>query len=71
MTPLTMLSRKLSERTGKPAPGYNRCRRAILDNQIPAQKVGREWFVDDADLATAEGVLGLASLPCRAAPVAA
>ena len=59
MTPLPSLSRKFAERTGQPAPGYNRCRRAILDGVIPAQKIGREWFVADADLPAAEEALGL------------
>ena len=61
MTPLPSLSRKFAERTGRPAPGYNRCRRAILDGVIPAQKIGREWFVADADLPAAEEALGLVS----------
>ena len=59
MTPLTLLPRKLAERTGKAPPAYNRCYRAVLDGLVPAEKVGREWRVADSDLPVAERVLGL------------
>lgn len=68
-TPLPLLSRRLAERTGGPAPSYRVCYRAIVDGLIPAEKVGREWHVADADLPMAERVLGLTKV--AATPVAA
>ena len=60
-TPLKLLSGKLAQRTGQPAPGYRRVYQAILDGHIPAVRVGRELMVDDADLPVAERVLGLSA----------
>ena len=59
MTPLTLLPRKLAERTGKAPPAYGKCYRAVLDGLVPAAKVGREWCIADSDLPVAERVLGL------------
>ena len=58
-TPLPQLSRKLAERTGQAAPGYRRIYKAIVDGQVRAEKIGREWVIDDDQLPTLERVLGL------------
>ena len=70
MTPLILLPRTLAQRTGKPAPAYYRCYKAILDGKLPAERVGREWHVADGDLPLAERLLGL-SAPATPAGCAA
>lgn len=64
-TSLAQLPRKLApatKRAGKPVPTYPCCYRIVLNGTIPAEKIGREWQVADADLPTVERVLGLTSM---------
>lgn len=51
--PITHLRREIAKATGCPIdslPTYNRLYHRALDGQIPAEQIGRRWFVRRDDL---------------------
>jgi hypothetical protein len=64
--PLALLSARLAQRTGRPAPGYRSLPMAALDARLPAERVNGRWYVREADLDHVAEALGLAE-PAAAA----
>ena len=64
---LPALPLELKRLTGKPSPGYQPLRYAMIEGQIPAERAenGR-WSVARADLPTIAVPLGLLSAPALA-----
>lgn len=57
----TQLPRELRDlnATGRPVPRYPRLWQAMVDGEIPAERINGRWFVRKTDLAAIASLLGL------------